>query len=312
MPILVTGGTGFIGSYILRALIDKGERVIAYDLRPDFDLVSDIVGRIKVLYGDVLDMPNLLRAMKEHKTDRVVHLACMMMDAAEANPYRGMEVNIMGTNNVFEAARILDLKRVVWASSAAVYGPAREYGGTLVPVNEDSPVKIGTASVYGACKVLNEFASTFYSERYDLDFIGLRPTVVYGPGRTRGGTAFASKLIEFPARGKAVKIPYSSDQEHDWMYVKDTANAFVTACFAEKPKHKIFNVGGETRTIGDAVKYIKELVPDADITLGTANLGWVSRYDATRISQELGFKPQYSLKEGIKDFVNDVQQKKSD
>jgi UDP-glucose 4-epimerase len=309
MTVLVTGGTGFIGSYTLRALVDKGEKPTAYDLVPDPSLIGDIADKVEVVRGDILDLPNLLRTIKERDVERIIHLAYMMMDAAEANPYKGMEVNILGTNNVFEAARILDVERVVWASSAAVYGPAEEYGGTSIPVNEDSPVKVGTASVYGACKILNEFTAEFYSERYGLDLIGIRPTVIYGPGRVRGGTAFASRLIEDPARGKPVKIPYSSPQEHDWMYVKDTANAFVTACFAGKPKNIVFNVGGETRTIGEAVKYVKEFIPGADITLGDITLGWVSRYDTTRVSKELGFKPQFSLKDGIKNFISTVRQK---
>lgn len=305
--ILITGGTGFIGSYVSRALVEKGENIIIYDITPDISIFSDIIDKVRIVRGDILDMPNLLRTIKNQNVDKIVHMAYMMADASDANPYKGMEVNVLGTNNVFEAARILDIERVVWASSAAVYGSAEYYGGKQVFVNEDSPTK-GTF-VYAACKILNEFTAEFYSEKYGLDFVGLRPTVIYGTGRIRGTSAFASILIENPARGKPVQVPYTADQEHDWMYVKDTADAFVTACFIKKPKHTIFNIGGEVHTLREATNYVKELIPDADITFGNATLGWVSKYDTTRASEELGFSSRYSLKDGIKDFVNTVRSK---
>jgi len=304
MTTLVTGGTGFIGLYISRMLINRGEKVVVYDLIPKFDLMKEVPNQtIEVVRGDILDLPHLLRTIKKYDINKVIHLAYMLIDACDANPYKAMEVNILGTNNVFEAARILDLERVVWASSSAVYAPAREYGETPVYVTEDFPIKMKGISVYGACKILNEFTSQFYSERYNLDLIGLRPTMVYGPGRVRGGTAFSSLLIENPARGKTIHIPFSADQECNWIYVKDTADAFVTACFAKKPKHIIFNLGGETHTLGEAANYVKEIIPDANITFGNAKAEWVSRYDTTRIFEELGFKPKYSLKDGIKDFI---------
>jgi len=307
MTTLVTGGTGFIGSYVSRMLINRGEKVIVYDLVPKFNLMKNVSNQmIEIVHGDILDLPHLLRTIKKYDVNRVIHLAYMLIDACDANPYKAMKVNILGTNNVFEAARILDLERVVWASSSAVYAPAREYGGASVCVTEDFPITTRDVSVYGACKILNEFTSQFYSERYNLDLIGLRPTIVYGPGRVKGGTAFLSLLIENPARGKPIHVPFSADQECNWIYVKDAAAGFVTACFAKKPKHIIFNLGGETRTLGEAANYVKEIIPDANITFGSAKAEWVSRYDTTRIFEELGFKPKYSLKDGIKDFIKIV------
>ena len=308
MTILVTGGTGFIGSSILRALVNKNEKSIANDLMPDLSLIGDISDKIEIVRGDVLDLPNLLRIIKNHEVDKVIHMVYLLIDASRENPYRAIEINIQGTNNVFEAARILDLERVVFASSAGVYGPAEYYGGTSVEVDEESPTKPTT--VYGACKVLNEFMLKVYSERYDLDLIALRPTQVYGPGRTRGGVAFMSRLIEDPARGKPVVLAYPPDQEHDWLYVKDTADAFVTACFAKKPKHDIFNIAGGTHTLEEAAKYIKELIPDAKITFGDKPVGWVSRYNSTRAANELGIRPKYSLKSGVEEIVESARRKK--
>lgn len=307
MTLLVTGGTGFIGSNVLRGLVDKGERPIAYDLMPDFNLIDDISDKIEIIRGDVLDFPNLMRVTKNHEVDRIVHMAYLLIDASRKNPYMAMEINIQGTNNVLEVARILDLERVVLASSVGVYGSAEYYGGTSVEVDEESSTKPTT--LYGACKVLNEFTLEFYSEKYGLDLIALRPTQVYGPGRTRGGVAFMSRLIEDPARGKPVVLDYPPDQEHDWLYVEDAADAFVVACFAERPKHNIFNIAGGTYSLGEVANYVKELIPDAKIAFGNKPVGWVSRYNSTRAEKELGFEPKYSLKNGVKEIVESAHRK---
>lgn len=309
MTVLVTGGTGFVGSSILQELVSKRERPIVYDIMPDFSLIGDISDKIETVRGDILDLPNLLRIVKNHEVDRVIHMAYLLIDASEENPYGAMRINIEGTNNVLEVARILDLERVVFASSAGVYSPADYYGGALVEVDEESPTKPTT--VYGACKVLNEYMLNIYSERYNLNLIALRPTQVYGPGRTRGGTAFMSRLIEDPARGKPVVLAYPSDQEHDWLYVKDTADAFVTACFAKKPKHNIFNIAGGTHTLKEAADHVKELIPDAKVTFGNRPVGWVSRYNSTRAAKEMGFRPKYSLKNGVKEIIERAHRKEN-
>lgn len=303
MTVLITGGTGFIGSYILRGLARRGnEKPIVYDLMPNLSLISDISEKVKVVHGDVLDLPHLLRVIKENNVKQIIHMAYLLIDASGKNPYNAIQVNIQGTNNVFEAARILDLDRVVWASSAGVYGQAEYYGGQSVEVDEESTTKPTT--IYGNCKVLGEFVLDFYSEKYGLDLIALRPTQVYGPGRVRGGVAFMSRLIEDPARGKPIKLPYPPGQEHDWVYVEDTADSFIIACFVNKPKHKIFNIGGGTHTLGEVASYVKELIPDANITFeGENSVGWVSRYNFTRATKELGYKPKYSLENGVRDII---------
>jgi len=298
MSFLITGGTGFIGSYIARDLVQKNEKVILYDLFPNINAIKDISTKVTVVHGDICDLADLLRTIRRFNVDYIIHLAYLIPPATEENPKRALEINCLGTINVFEAARLEDIKRVVWASSTAVYGLAEDYN--YQTVNEDSPVKPTT--VYGACKVLNEFVSEHYASKYGLDLIGLRPTIVYGFGRKRGMFNFANDVIEKAALRQKVKVPYG-DQELDWVYVKDISRAFITACYVKKPRHRIFNIGGYRCKVKEVAELVKKFVPDAEITVESGSLGWVSKYDISRAKEELGYSPMYDLEAGIKDIL---------
>ena len=239
MTILVTGGTGFVGLPIVRNLVDGREEPVLYDLMPNMGPIGNISGKFCVVRGDILDLPHLLRTIKEHDIDKIIHLAYFGDAASRKNPYGAVETSLVGTTNVFEAARILDLEKVVWASSGAVYGPAAYYGGQAAVMDEEKPTKPN--GMYGACKVFNEFTGQFYCSEYGLDIIALRLTSVYGAGRHHSAY-YTGEIIEDPARGKPVKIPLSSAEEHDFIYVEDVARAFILASRVKKPEHNIFNI----------------------------------------------------------------------
>jgi len=298
MRFLITGGTGFIGSYVARELVGRGDEIVAYDLYPRMDLIRDIADKVKVVRGDTSDFVELSDAVKANHIDKIIHMAFLLISDSRENPPRALRVNCVGSNNVLEAARRFDLKRVVVASSTAVYAGGSLYGKQAV--NEDSLIKPNT--LYGAFKVLNEFITDHYYEQYGIETINLRPTVVYGYGRQRGGFTFANDIIQYPASGKPAEIPYGN-MDIDWNYVKDCAKAFVLASDTKMPKHRAFNIGGECRSFRDAAAIVKKYILNAQITLGDKSLDWVSRYDITRAREELGYKPSYTLEEGVKDFI---------
>lgn len=150
MAIMITGGTGFIGAHLARRLLQAGERVVLFDTQPDRQAIQDIAERVTVVHGDATVLQDLLHAMKAHRVERVVHLAYIVGPENEQNPTRALHINCVGTNNVFEAARLEGLQRVVWASSVAVYGPRSYYG--KVDLDEDDAPQ--PTRVYGACKLL--------------------------------------------------------------------------------------------------------------------------------------------------------------
>src|SRR6266567_589199 len=151
MKVLVLGGTGFIGPRVMRRLVDRGHEVSCMDINPNSPLITDIRDRIQVSRGDITLMDDVVEAMVDAKPDRVLNLA-YALGAPESDPHPAVRLNILGMDNCFEAARICGIKRVVYASSLAVYGQQRHYGDRML--TEDD-VRMG-AGVYAASKIYNE------------------------------------------------------------------------------------------------------------------------------------------------------------
>src|SRR5216684_3044310 len=126
---LITGGTGFIGAHLAKRLLGAGDRVVLFDARPDAQAIQDIERDVTLVRGDVTLLTDLLRAVKMHRVDRIAHLAYILGPENEANPPLAIQVNGVGTNNVFEAVRLEGLQRVTWTSSVAVYGSFQWSGG---------------------------------------------------------------------------------------------------------------------------------------------------------------------------------------
>ncbi|MFC1907436.1 NAD-dependent epimerase/dehydratase family protein, partial [Chloroflexota bacterium] len=247
MNILVTGGLGVNGAWITRQLLDEGYRPVIYENRIDTTLVPDIADKLDIVMGDILDIASVIRVLKEYKINCVIHLAALMPGTAQTNQLIGFNVNATGTVNVLEAARIMGIERVVFASSKGVYAPfIGEYGHpTYKPVDEDYPLGPITMMVYGATKIASEHMGISYSKDYGLEFIALRCGGIYGVGKSarHGPIAIYGNMIENAMVGKPTKLPVGGDAKDDIIYVKDYANAIVLACFAKDVKHHVFNIG---------------------------------------------------------------------
>ncbi len=247
MNILVTGGFGVIGAWVTRELFEEGYKPIIYENRLDTYLLPDIAEKIETVIGDILDFATLVRTLKEYKIECVVHLAALMPAQGQANPLLGFKVNALGTVNVLETARIMGTKRVVFASSRAVYAPyTGKYGyPTYEPINEEYPQQpIASVLVYGTSKIAGELMGLNYAQNCGLEFVALRFGAPYGVGRKarHGALAIHSKMIENAMLGKPTKIPRGGDEKDDMVYVKDIARGITLACFAQNLGHNIFNI----------------------------------------------------------------------
>ena len=314
MTYLVTGGTGFIGVYVVRDLLKLGARVVCFDIDPNPRLLGAVVPpealeNVTVVRGDITDWSQLLHALKEHRIERVIHLASLLTSSSEANFPLALKVNCQGTNHVFEGAALLGLEKVVWASSVAVFGP-RSMGSDGMVLN-DAPHDPQT--VYGACKSYNERMALHYVRQYDLDITGLRFTLVYGYGKTttvsRGtGVGYLSELIDKPAleQGPSV-VPYGDDQM-DWLYVEDVSRAVVLASQAGKTRTKAFTVRGDLRPMRQVFDYVRQLLPEADMTLQPGRYRQTWQFDGSVTRDELGYAPEYTIEEGIKRNINMLRQ----
>lgn len=303
---LVTGGTGFIGSYVVEAFLDAGDDVVAFDTSTDTSILENlgVAESVEVRRGDVTDPFDVLEAVRSTGANRVVHLAALLTTTARENPRDAVDVNVRGTTNVFESARILDdlVDRVVWASSAAVYAPPDEYDDDWV--NEDDLLYPDT--LYGASKAYNEHQARVYAADHGVSHVGLRPTVAYGPYRETGGSAFLTDLIEKPALGEPFSVEYG-DQVIDWQYVRDIAQAFRKAADAPDARlsRRIYNVRGTVTTIREAAAVVESVVPDADVRVSDeGELPWTQRLRMDAARDDLGYEPEYDLEAGVREYAN--------
>lgn len=290
MCILVTGGNGFLGTRVVSKLLDKGEEVVVGDIQTFAP--EDIQGGVKIATVDVRQFSDLTRIICDFEVDRIIHLAYIGPPVSERIPSLGIEINCLGTTNVFEAARILGIKRVVFASSIAVYGPQEFYGERAI--NEEDPVR--PTLLYDAAKVINEFTATKYTEEFGVEIPSLRIAVTCGPGRRSGVTAWVSQLVTNLAQGKPVFVPIRSDAFMGVIHVDDVAELLVKLCLAEKLKYKIYNTGAHTVSGKEIYEIARKRFPDADIKfdedapLLLAPYQLPYRLNGSRIAEEFNWK----------------------
>lgn len=304
MAILITGGTGFLGSYLARHLLEEGEGpIVLFDVMINEENIADLRDRVTIVQGDQSEAIEVLDAVRQHDVTEIVHLGYAIGELNN-QPDRAIQINVNGTNEIFQIARVLGLRRVVWASSGAAYGYHPTIPAEAEPLREDAPMR--PLSLYGACKLFNEHVAEDYARRFGLDHIGFRLTSIYGLGRSSRrliGRDFYSRLVEHAVAGEAYTTPLP-EQIFNWTYVEDVARAFHTALRAPQPKVRIFNVSGDAKTVRESVEFVRsEIAPDAQITFGDQRERRIPILTNDLIRAELGWEPKFSMQEGMRDYA---------
>lgn len=249
--VLVTGGAGFIGAYVTRRLLQRGCRVVVYDLQPRGNVLDLLLPghqaaeNAPVLeQGEITDAFRLMAICRQHEVEAVVHLASPLTMDVVASPATGVRDICLGTHTAFATAREARLRRVVWASSVAIYGPAGDYpAGALSETAFHHP-----PNLYGASKSLCETMARQMAETDDIDIIGLRLSVVYGAGRRRGYMTYPSALMRDAATSDSVLVRFG-DQRLHWQYVEEVAD-MVTAALdsSRRGRGEVYNAFGDCRS----------------------------------------------------------------
>ncbi len=311
MNVLLTGGYGCIGSWIVRNLLERGDQAWIYDLKEDprrlrLILPEEQVRQVRFLRGDVTDLANLRAAIEQQHITHIVHLAGLQVPVCRADPILGAKVNVLGTLAVFEAVRLAQgqVRRLVYASSAAVFGPPEAYpAGQL---DDDVPLKPTTH--YGYFKCCNEGNARIYYQDHGLSSIGLRPWTVYGVGRDFGMTSEPTKAIKSMALGRPYHITYGGWQ--DLQFVDDVAKVFVRCLEAPYEGAKSYNLRGDVVNLATFHRTLVEVDPEAArrITFGERQIAIAYDLDDSALQRDLGPMPRTPLVEGIRRTLHDFRQ----
>ena len=320
MKVLITGGMGVNGAATARLLVTEGLRPVILDNRVDLSLIADIKKDVDLVEADVVDREALEKVIVGHGITHIAHLAALMPEPAEANPRLAMRDGVEGTVNVLELARTHKIRRVVYTSSKAVYGEILgKYGDPdFVPISEEH--LRNPADLYGVIKVSCEELGNYYRDRYGVEFVSLRFSTIYGPGKEsrHGALSFYGQLIERAIAGEEFVLSAGGEQVNDTVYVGDVARSILLALRAESPRRWVFNIGsGQRSTPREFAAVLKPLFPRAriDIGPGPSNLGRSKRsfcvFDISAAGEELGYAPIYDVERGVRDYVETIRRLRS-
>jgi nucleoside-diphosphate-sugar epimerase len=316
MAYLVTGGTGFIGSYVVRDLLNAGKEVVCLQrsgVTPTFrEVVSeDNIHKVKVIQGDVSNTLQLFDLIRENDIDLIIHLGYLQNGPGDLQPAYALRVNCIGTNNVLEAARLFGLKRVIWSSSGKAIGRLGEF--YQEPIGDDNAIYMPD-TMYGATKAVNEVMAKLYFEKFGVDVIGFRLGRTYGGvGKWLGPGGLFARFIRKAALNIPVTIAKGDADPvrgNGYAYIEDISNLIVKACEAPTTKTRVFNAIEGIYTNRQVIETIRNINPQARVTIGESVESEVFKntrpalLDATKVRIELGWKPKYSLEEGLRKFFN--------
>lgn len=302
MRVLVTGAQGCIGAWVTKALLERGLEVVSYDMDTNPARLAMLVEpgqvrRVAQVQGSIEDTARLKALVKDGGITHIVHLAAVLMPFCQANPVAGGMVDVIGTLNVFEAARDAGRAvRVVYASSSAVWGPEEAYGSGKL--TEEDPVK--PATHYGVFKQANEGNARVFFESNGISSVGLRPWTVYGVGRDRGLTADPSLAMRAVVLGEPFHIRVSGKM--DMQYAGDVAESFVRCLLSPLEGAHVFNLAGAIVEMDELIGTLEKLRPGAArlVTAKGPQVPVAWRMDDSQLQMLVPAIPKTSLEEGIR------------
>ncbi|MCA3143933.1 MAG: NAD-dependent epimerase/dehydratase family protein [Betaproteobacteria bacterium] len=291
--VLVTGAGGCIGSWVLALLVRNGIPAVAFDLtedrrRPGLLLDAEELARVRWLIGDVSDTQRVLEAVRTSDACAIVHLAGLQVPFCKADPVAGARVNVVGTVNIFEAARAQGIRRVAYASSIGALGafPDSPWGATL----------------YGAYKYCNEQTAKVYWRDWQVPSVGFRPGVVYGVGRDQGQTSKTTVAMLAAVAGQPYDIPFRGPVS--WLHAGEVASAFLKAVSRDGDDAPVFDINGPCLSVEEGVALLRQLVPGAQVGCSGAPLPYPMDLSDEPLRAHVGDYGQATVEQGMRATID--------
>ncbi len=316
LKVLVLGGTGLFGRKTVLHLLQDSEvsGVVSMDISPPKEWflreIEKFRDRFQFVRGDASQLEDILEAIKLYSVDRLVNWAFLLPGETENNPRPSTKVNAMGMCNSFEAARLMGISRVVYASSAGVYGPQDEYGDR--EVNEDDRPHPGSG--YALLKQYAEVLADQYGRLYGLKLTGLRPVIGCGHEGWPKGPAMIrmfSDMVSLLAVGKPFSLDTDGSNQASLSPADDVAEITRVLLHLPASPHPVYNVGGPTTTLKTVAETVRKYLPDAKITFGKQAVpvvrgrGIPTSVSMARAREDLGFT-MMPLDEAVLLHINDA------
>jgi len=307
---LVTGGCGFLGTWILKRLLDDGDRVTVLDMqkftrRWEMVLSAEELERVGFETVQIQDTEQVVATVARLNPDGIIHLAGLQVPACREKPVLGAMVNVIGTLNVFEALRALKKANaaarpsIVYASSAAVFGPDAEYPEGAV--NDDSLPR--PANHYGAYKLCNEHSAKAYFLTDGIASVGLRPLTVYGPGRDFGMTSYPTRAIAAALLKRPYEIPFTGPTAY--IHAREVADMFVRGVKHTVDEARVYTVGGDIADTAMYLETLERVLPETQkyIKASGGNLPITQRLDDAALRRDYPGLLRIPLEQGLRETV---------
>src|SRR5579863_1199767 len=303
---LVTGAKGFIGSWIVKVLLESGARPVILDVdakahRLEALLTEAELASVPFVAGDVTKLEDVDRAVAGHGITHIIHMAALQVPFCAADPPLGALVNVVGTVNVFEVAkrRRDHVKRVVYASSAAVFGPEEFYEAEHI--RDDALLQPLTH--YGVYKQCNEGSARIFFASDGISSAGIRPSTVYGVGRDQGMTSGPTKAMKACVVGQPYAIKFTG--RADMQYVRDTASIFIRAALSNHEGAMIYTPRGSVVSVDEILAALEKVVPGAHNLIRSEGrpIPVISDVDDGALRRDFGDLPRTPLDEGVRETV---------
>ncbi|GGI02442.1 NAD-dependent epimerase/dehydratase family protein [Egicoccus halophilus] len=309
--ILVTGGFGAIGSWVTRLLVEDGHDVTVFSRRRDLRLLPEMGDAVQHVAGSILDRETIDRALATSSIDRVIHCAAALSSSAEKDPRLAYETNVIGSLNIFEAARDAGIGRVVYTSTKGVYGrlPAEHGPPQFAPIHEG--VEGTPMHVYGASKKALEAAADHCRRLWGLEIIALRLGSTFGPGKGGQHAGYAglkAQIVDAALAGRHLRID-NADVADDVVYNADVGRGHVLAAFAPPSTDGVFNIAsGQLTTLRAWAEEVMRQCPDHRLEFGDHDETKIASatqgvMDIQRARRELGYEPAFPGVSGVADYV---------
>jgi UDP-glucose 4-epimerase len=288
MRVLITGGSGFLGAWVIRRLIETGHEPQVMDIVGDRSKVSEIAGHLAArdllwVVGDIRRQQEV--AIAAQNCDAIIHLAGLSTQSCKEDPVRCAEINLIGTLNVFEVARRLGISSVTYASSAEVYGGYDSQ--QLLPETH-----------YDTLKLAAEGSARAYWEQAGIASVGFRASILYGPQREFGLSAGPNLACRAAAYCNVYSMPFTGSC--GMVYAADAAELFVRAAVSPQQGAHVFNLMGEEASVDQIIAEIRHFVPEARLSCSGAQLPTLVSQSETNLNKKFPGRTRTSLADGLK------------